>query len=166
MTASPPGSAPVRLAADELRGLFLFEDLDPDQLAWVSANGDVVDCAAGTEVTVEGEPAECFFVLLDGTMTMFRRVGGSEVETVRTDARGVYSGAVQFYFEDGMEPRYPATVRAVTDCRFFTLPAGPFAAVSASGTRWRCTCWRGCSSGSATPRSWSASGSGCWPWAS
>ena len=118
-----------RLTADELRELFLFEDLDDDQLAWVAANGDVVDCPAGADVSVEGEPAECFFVLLDGTMTMSRVVGGSEVETVRTSHRGVYSGAVQFYFGDRLEQRYPATVRAVTDCRFLALPAGPFAAV-------------------------------------
>jgi signal transduction histidine kinase len=118
-----------RLTPDELRGLFLFEDLDDDQLAWVAGNADVVDRPAGTEVSVEGEPAECFFVLLDGTMSMVRLVGGSEVETVRTSHRGVYSGAVQFYFGDRLEQRYPATVRAVTDCRFLALPAGPFAEV-------------------------------------
>jgi signal transduction histidine kinase len=118
-----------RLTPDELRGLFLFEDLDDEQLAWVSDNGNVVDRSAGTEVSVEGEPAECFFVLLEGTLSMVRLVGGSEVETVRTSHRGVYSGAVQFYFGDRLEQRYPATVRAVTDCRFLALPAGPFAAV-------------------------------------
>ncbi|MCF6507391.1 cyclic nucleotide-binding domain-containing protein [Blastococcus sp. MG754426] len=118
-----------RLAPGELRELFLFEDLDDEQLAWVAANGDVVERAAGTDVSVEGEPAECFFVLLEGTMTMVRLVGGSEVETVRTSHRGVYSGAVQFYFGDRLEQRYPATVRAVTDTRFLALPAGPFAEV-------------------------------------
>ncbi len=127
--SAPHAAGTARLTPDELRELFLFEDLDADQLAWVAANGDVVDCAAGTDVSVEGEPAECFFVLLDGTMTMARRVGGSEVETVRTDSRGVYSGAVQFYAGDRITQVYPATVRAVTDCRFLALPAGPFAAV-------------------------------------
>jgi signal transduction histidine kinase len=119
----------TRLTLEELRGLFLFEDLDAEQLAWVAANGDVVDHPAGAEVSTEGEPAECFFVLLEGTLSMVRVVGGSEVETVRTSHRGVYSGAVQFYFGDRLEQRYPATVRAVTDCRFLALPAGPFAAV-------------------------------------
>jgi signal transduction histidine kinase len=118
-----------RLTADELRGLFLFENLDGDQLAWVAENGDVVDRPAGSEVSVEGEPAECFFVLLEGTLSMVRLVGGSEVETVRTSYRGAYSGAVQFYFGDRLEQRYPATVRAVTDCRFLALPAQPFATV-------------------------------------
>ena len=95
----------------------------------MAANGDVVEYPAGTDVSVEGEPAECFYVLLDGTLSMVRTVGGSEVETVRTSYRGAYSGAVQFYFGDRLEQRYPATVRAITDCRFLALPAAPFAEV-------------------------------------
>jgi signal transduction histidine kinase len=120
---------PARLSPDELRELFLFADLTDAQLEWVSGNGDVVECPAGSDVSVEGEPAECFFVLLDGTLSMVRTVGGTEVETVRTSDRGVYSGAVQFYFGDRLEQIYPATVRAVTDCRFLALPAQPFAEV-------------------------------------
>ena len=64
-----------RLSPEELRQLFLFEALDEEQLTWVAENGDVVDSPAGTDVSVEGEPAECFFVLLEGTMTMVRVVG-------------------------------------------------------------------------------------------
>src|SRR3954471_3038923 len=122
-------TTPARLAPDELRELFLFEHLTPDQLAWVADNGDVVEFPAGTDVSVEGEPAECFFVLLSGEMTMSRLVGGTEVETVRTADRGVYCGAVQFYFGDRLEQRYPTSVRAVTDARFLGLPAQPFAEV-------------------------------------
>jgi signal transduction histidine kinase len=120
---------PARLAPDELRELFLFTDLTDAQLEWVSTNGDVVECPAGSEVSVEGQPAECFFVLLEGALSMVRLVGGTEVEIVRSSDRGVYSGAVQFYFGDRLEQVYPATVRAVTDCRFLALPAQPFAEV-------------------------------------
>src|SRR3954462_15091223 len=128
MTTTPAGLGP-----DELRELFLFENLTPEQLDWVSANGDVMEFPAGSDVTVEGDPAECFYVLLSGEMTMSRLVGGTEVETVRTSARGVYSGAVQFYFGDRLEQRYPASVRAITDASFLALPARPFADVF---SRW------------------------------
>src|SRR4029453_7140488 len=121
--------APARLAPDELRELFLFTDLTDAQLEWVSTTGDVVECPAGSDVSVEGQPAECFFVLLEGTLSMVRLVGGTEVEIVRSSDRGVYSGAVQFYFGDRLEQVYPATVRAVTDCRFLALPGQPFAEV-------------------------------------
>jgi signal transduction histidine kinase len=117
------------LSPDRLRELFLFADLDDEKLGWVASHGDVVAYPAGAEVSVEGAPAECFYVLLEGTMTMSRRVGGDEVETVRTASPGVYSGAVQFYFGDQISQVYPATVRAVTDCRFLALPAEEFNAV-------------------------------------
>jgi signal transduction histidine kinase len=113
---------------DGLRDLFLFADLTDKQLDWVAANGDVVPYAAGTSVSVEGEAAECFYVLLSGTMSMVRLVRGAEVEVVRTDQRGVYSGAVQFYLGDQVEQKYSATVRAVTDCEFLALPVAEFSA--------------------------------------
>jgi signal transduction histidine kinase len=122
-------AAAPRMAPAELRELFLFADLTDDRLAWVSTHGDVVEFPAGSEPAREGEPAECFFVLLAGTLSMTKRVGGSEVETLRTDYRGSYSGAVQFYLGDDIPQTYPATVRAVTDCRFLALPAEPLAAV-------------------------------------
>jgi signal transduction histidine kinase len=117
-----------RLSPAELRELFLFADLSDRQLEWISANGDVVPYAAGEAVSVEGEPAECFYVLLSGTLSMVRTVRGAEVETVRTDQRGVYSGATQFYLGDQVDQRYGTTVRAVTDCEFLALPVVEFAA--------------------------------------
>jgi signal transduction histidine kinase len=119
----------AHLTPDELRQLFLFADLDDDKLAWVAEHGDVVAYPAGSVVSAEGAPAECFSVLLDGTMTMSRRVGGDEVETIRTASPGVYSGAVQFYFGDQISQNYAATVRAITDCRFLQLPAEEFGVV-------------------------------------
>jgi signal transduction histidine kinase len=113
---------------ERLRELFLFADLDDDQLAWVAANGDVVAYKAGDEVSVEGEPAECFYVLLSGSLSMARLVRGDEVEVTRSDQPGVYSGATQFYLGDQVEQTYGATVRATSDSQFLALPAVDFAA--------------------------------------
>ncbi len=117
-----------RLSNAELRELFLFADLDDQQLSWVSANGDVVAHRAGEVVSAEGDPAECFYVLLSGTLSMARMVRGAEVETIRSDQRGAYSGAIQFYLGDQIEQLYAATVRAVTDAEFLALPAPEFGA--------------------------------------
>ena len=85
MTATDPQTAPGEaLTHERLRELFLFTDLDDAQLDWVARTGDVVHHPAGTDVSVEGEPAECFSVLLSGTLSMTRRVGRDDVETVRT----------------------------------------------------------------------------------
>jgi signal transduction histidine kinase len=59
---------------------------------------------------------------------MSRVIGGDPVETTRTDHRGVYFGAVQFYLDDESARSYPASVRAITDCCVLALPAAEFAA--------------------------------------
>jgi signal transduction histidine kinase len=112
----------------QLRELFLFADLTDDQLEWVTAHGDVVSYKAGQTVSVEGEPAECFYVLLSGTLSMVRKVRGDEVEITRSDQPGAYSGATQFYLGEQVDQVYGATIRAVTDATFLALPATDFAA--------------------------------------
>ncbi|QLQ34983.1 ATP-binding protein [Micromonospora robiginosa] len=112
-----------RLTPDELRQLFLFESLTPEQLAHLAEHGRVEHRGAGEAVYVEGEPASCFFVLLDGTVAMHQRVQGDEVEVSRTDKRGVYGGAMQAYIGDPAEQRYRNSLRAVTDCAVFAVPA-------------------------------------------
>jgi signal transduction histidine kinase len=114
--------------ATDLRGLFLFEQLTDDQLAWVAEHAEEAEFAAGSDIVVEGEPANCFHVLLSGTIAMSRLIGGDPVETTRTDYRGVYFGAVQFYLDDDSASTYPASVRAITDCCVLALPATEFAA--------------------------------------
>jgi signal transduction histidine kinase len=111
----------------ELKTLFLFEALTDDQLVWLAAQGSVREYPAGATVFSEGEPAEYFFVLLSGTLTLSRRVHQDDVEMVRTDLRGVYMGATQAYLRDEETARtYTATLHAIGDCAFFVLPAADF----------------------------------------
>src|SRR5215211_3092576 len=119
------------LTIADLRTLFLFEALTDDQLAWLAAHGTVVDYPAGATVFNEGDPARSFFVLRSGTLALSRRVGQDDVETVRTDQRGVYMGATQAYLRDdnGVPRTYAATMRAIGDCTFFVLPAADFGTV-------------------------------------
>ncbi|MGN9777129.1 ATP-binding protein [Micromonospora sp. H33] len=116
-----------RLTPDELRSLFLFEALTPDQLAHLSEHGRVEQRRAGGAVYVEGEPASCFYVLLSGTVAMRRRVQGDDVEVSRTGQRGVYGGATQAYIGDLAEQRYANSLFAVTDCEVLALPAAVIA---------------------------------------
>ena len=57
---------------------------------------------------------------------MHRQVENTEVETVRTNQRGVYSGATQAFVHDDVEKPYATSVRAVTDCDFWVIDAGEF----------------------------------------
>jgi CRP-like cAMP-binding protein len=111
---------------DELRTLFLFEKLSEDQLRWLCERGHVELIPAGP-VYAEGSPADCFYVLLEGTVVMSRRVGPDDVEVGRTSDRGVYSGAWLAYMGDRVPQVYNASMRAVEPSRFFVLSASAFA---------------------------------------
>ena len=119
--------APGALTPDELRTLFLFEKLTDEQLAWIAAHGCTMRMPAGGVVIREGDPAEQFFVLLSGTIALSRRVGQDDVQTTRTEQRGVYMGSTQAYLRDDGVPRnYMATMRALDDSDFFVLSADDF----------------------------------------
>jgi signal transduction histidine kinase len=119
--------APTRetLSRDELRTLFLFEALTDEQLDWLADRGWVAGVPAG-DILVEGAPAELVIVLLSGAITLSRRVGADDVETARTDQRGVYAGAMQSFIADTEPSTYPATVRGLTDCRLFVIRGADF----------------------------------------
>jgi signal transduction histidine kinase len=117
----------ANMTKDQLRELFLFTDLNDEQLDWVNREGDVVEFVADSEVFAEGDPAQCFWVLLSGTIALSRMIGGDRVETGRTDQVGVYMGAVSFYLEESLENGYASGARAITDVRLLALPAGKLA---------------------------------------
>ncbi|GAA0992454.1 ATP-binding protein [Tsukamurella strandjordii] len=110
---------------DELRTLFLFEKLTDEQLEWLCERGRIEEFPAGP-VYREDDPADSLFVLLDGTVSLSMRVGDSDVETNRTDHRGVYAGAWRSFLGEGMGSTYNSSMRAVTDCRFYILPSQDF----------------------------------------
>ena len=118
---------PGRLTPAELRSLFLFEKLTDEQLEWIADHGCTMRVPAGGWVLREGDPAENFFVLLGGTIALTRRVGQDDVQTIRTEQRGVYMGATQAYLrDDGVPRQYLASMRALDDSRFFVLSAADF----------------------------------------
>ncbi|OBK70487.1 ATP-binding protein [Mycobacterium sp. 1274761.0] len=110
---------------DELRTLFLFEKLSDEQLQTLCENGHIATFEPGP-VVVEGEPATCLYVLLDGELVMSKRSGGVDIETNRTSQRGVYCGAWSAYIPDE-EQIYQASVRVTKPSRFFVLDAEAFA---------------------------------------
>src|SRR5260370_20619646 len=109
-------------SVDELRTLFLFEKLTEEQLEWVCRTGHVEHFEPGPVYT-EGQPATCFYVLLDGSLVMSRRVGADDVEVTRTDSPGVYAGAFNAYLGDRMPQVYNGSLRVTAPTRFFVPDA-------------------------------------------
>jgi signal transduction histidine kinase len=129
--ASGPGltggaSEFLSCSVEELRTLFLFEKLNDDQLQWLCERGHVELIEPGP-VYAEGSPATCFYVLLEGTVVMSRRVGADDVEVGRTSTRGVYSGAFMAYLGDRVPQVYNNSLRVTEPSRFFVLDASVFA---------------------------------------
>jgi len=111
----------------EIGSLFLFEKLSPEQLGQLCAAGRVERFEPGPVYT-EGEPATCFYVMLEGTVVLSRRVAGDDVEVNRTSQRGVYSGSMQAYLKDRVQQTYNNSMRVTEPSRFFVLPAEAFSA--------------------------------------
>ncbi|MEV3973130.1 ATP-binding protein [Streptomyces sp. NPDC050698] len=112
----------------EIGSLFLFEKLTPEQLGRLCAEGRVERFEPGPVYT-EGEPATCFYVMLEGTVVLYRRVGGDDVEVTRTSQRGVYAGSMQAYLGDRVRQVYNNSMRVTEPTRFFVLPADTFAEI-------------------------------------
>ncbi|MBC2905670.1 ATP-binding protein [Streptomyces cupreus] len=119
---------PMPCSPAEIGSLFLFEKLSPEQLGRLCAEGRVEKFEAGP-VYAEGDPATCFYVMIEGTVVLSRRVGGDDVEVARSSQPGVYSGAMQAYLGDRARQVYNSSMRVTEPTRFFVLPADTFAAI-------------------------------------
>jgi signal transduction histidine kinase len=124
--AADGGGDTTHLQPEELTKLFLFEHLDPEQLAWLSENGRVETRSEGDVVFAEGDPATCFFVLLEGCVAMRRWVEGASIEITRTDQVGVYSGATTSFVKTDSDQRYVNSLVAIHDSRFWVIDAALF----------------------------------------
>jgi signal transduction histidine kinase len=126
VTTHATRSDPAQCSAAELRGLFLFEKLTDEQLAWLCQEGTVIETGPGM-IYVEGEPAENLYVLLNGTIVLSRRIGGDDVEVSRTSGPGAYAGAFFAYLGDRVAQVYNNSLRATGPARFYVLSAAKFA---------------------------------------
>lgn len=116
----------TRSNVEELRGLFLFEKLTDEQLAWIAERAEVRTFAAGAPVFREGEPADALWVLIEGGLRLTRIASGEEVTINETTHRGAYAGAVRAFAATASDV-YLTSVYATTASRFLRLAAADFA---------------------------------------
>jgi signal transduction histidine kinase len=119
---------PLTCDPEELRSLFLFEKLSDEQLTRLCTEGHVELIQPGP-VIAEGDPADCLYVLIEGSVVLTRNVGGDEVEISRTSQRGVYTGAYQAYLRDRLPQVYQNSLRVTEPSRFYVLGADCFAQI-------------------------------------
>ncbi|HYP58850.1 MAG TPA: hypothetical protein VEQ36_00365, partial [Thermomicrobiales bacterium] len=105
---------------DELRSLSLFAGLDDDQLAELIEGGEVVRIEPTVELFREGEPADFWWVLLDGAIDLLRHIDREDTVVARMDAPGRWAGGFRAWDQQGV---YLATGRGVMAGRVLRVPA-------------------------------------------
>jgi len=104
----------------DLRAVELFEGLTEDQLSDLVAAGDEVFFEPGEVLFRAGEPAEAWWVLVEGTVHLLRHVGREDVVVRTMQVPGQWAGGFGAWDEHGV---YLATGRGVSGGRFLRVPA-------------------------------------------
>jgi signal transduction histidine kinase len=106
----------VTSLADRLRSADVFADLTEERLTWLAELGEVAEVRAGTVVARQGDPADAFWLILDGRVRWTRRVGGREVHAVTLGPGEVFAELILI-----LGASYPTTgtaIEATTLVRF------------------------------------------------
>ncbi len=111
----------------ELRRCFLFESLSDEQLDWLVQHGTVETYSPGANVYNQDDPAEYFYVLLEGEIQLVKRVDGSDITLSTAHEPGAYAGATRAFIGSSADQSYPSNLRALTSSRLFKLRAEDFA---------------------------------------
>jgi len=108
------------MRAADLRAISLFDGLTDDQLAELAEGGTEVRIEPGAELFHEGEQADFWWVLVDGTVDLLRHVGREDTVVGRMDEPGRWAGGFRAWDEHGV---YLATGRGAVAGRLLRVPA-------------------------------------------
>ncbi|HET7388540.1 MAG TPA: ATP-binding protein [Nocardioidaceae bacterium] len=105
---------------DDLRPNPLFNGLTDDQLGELLGAGEEVRFDRGDIVFREGEHADSWWVLVDGSLELVRHLGREDVVVGRMAVPGVWSGGFRAWDENGV---YLATGRGEGPGRMLRVPS-------------------------------------------
>ncbi|MGH3411903.1 MAG: sensor histidine kinase [Marmoricola sp.] len=108
------------IALEDLRPIALFDGLGDDQLDQLLAAGTEARFERDDVVFREGEHADSWWVLLDGSLDLVRHVGREDVVVGRMAVPGVWSGGFRAWDEQSV---YLATGRGAAPGRMLKVPA-------------------------------------------
>jgi signal transduction histidine kinase len=108
------------LELSDLRAVTLFDGLDDHQLTQLIDGGAEVPIVPGEVVWVEGDRADFWWVVVDGSLDLSRHVGREDVVVGRMDVPGRWAGGFRAWDEHGV---YLATARGVASGRLLQVPA-------------------------------------------
>ncbi|MGI8458989.1 MAG: sensor histidine kinase [Propionibacteriaceae bacterium] len=105
---------------DDLRPLTIFAGLTNEQLADLLAGATEVTIAPGVDLFREGEAADFWWVLVDGSILLSRHSGREDTVVARMDEPGRWAGGFRAWDAHGT---YLATGRGADPGRVLRVPA-------------------------------------------
>jgi signal transduction histidine kinase len=103
-----------------LRGLPLLAELTDEELGQLAAAGEEVAFGPGDEPFRGGQPADAWWLLLDGQLELVRRMGHEDSVVGQMAKPGQWAGGFRAWDAHGV---YMATGRAVSTGRMLRVPA-------------------------------------------
>ena len=106
--------------AGDLRDIPLFAGVSDAQLEELIAGSTEVTIEPGVDLFREGEPAEFWWVLVDGAITLHRKIGREDTVLGKMDVPGRWAGGFRAWDEHGL---YLASGRGLAAGRALRVPA-------------------------------------------
>ena len=110
------------MSVDALRQAFLTRDLTDDQLQQLWTAGEELIVDTGTEMFVEGRPADYLWILLEGSVQLTRQSGGDTVVVATMTTPGQWAGGLRAW-GDASVAGYRATGTSGEATTMFRLPS-------------------------------------------
>ncbi len=108
------------MEVSDLRGIFLFEGLADDRLRDLIEAGTEVAFEPGDVLFREGDPADHWWMLVDGHLELLRRSGHQESAFATIDTPGQWAGGFRAW---SATPGYLATGRGTRAGRVLRVPS-------------------------------------------
>ena len=104
---------------DYLAAMFLFEQCTAEQLAWISAHSSEVAFAASATVFEQDTPADALWVLIEGSLQLFRVLNGRKVVLETSETPGSWAGWLPMFDQTPMT----LAARTPVASRMLRIPA-------------------------------------------
>lgn len=105
-----------------LKNSELFSGISDDAAAQIAAMGTVISVPQGTMIFLEGEKGRSFFILIEGSVRLFKSAPDGREVTVKLASPGEIFAEVILFEKD----RYPVSAVAVADSRLLSLNRDSF----------------------------------------
>lgn len=105
-----------------LRLTTIFRDLSDDAMDKLLEKASVKMFKRSETIFMQGDPADAFFVMLNGCVKVYRMTPAGEEAVIHVFSRGEsFAEAAAF-----LNKQYPSSCQAVTDCRIIRIPFAHF----------------------------------------